>query len=153
MLQVNEVDILGEGSFGRCFRGCLQGTPVCLKYVKSTKKEHIMCEASTLSGLSHHAICFLHGVQVEEEPYYLVTNIYLIQEHSITIYDFLCLQDSSSKKGIVNAFRSEMVVIDWCNIMRNIAEGLKYIHSRHIIHRDLKSNNVVLYNVQSTRPY
>jgi hypothetical protein len=67
----DKMDILGEGTFGTCFRGCLQGTPVCLKHLKSSKKENIMQEASVFSGLSHHAICFLLGVQVEEEPYYL----------------------------------------------------------------------------------
>lgn len=29
-----------------------------------------------------------------------------------------------------------------------ICEGLAYIHSKSIIHRDLKANNVVLYNMQ-----
>ena len=109
-----------------------------------------MREASVLSGLSHHAICFLLGVQVEEEPYYIVTNIYLTKEHSVIVYDFICIPDTSSKRDIVNTHRSEMGVFDWCNIMSDIAEGLKYIHSQHIIHRDLKSNNVVLYTQIST---
>lgn len=153
LLQVNKTEVLGEGSFGTCFQGYIQGNPVCLKHLKESKKEHIIREASILSSLSHHAIlCFLHGIQVEEEPYYLVTNIYLINGYSITIYDFICLTspNTSSKKDIVQTLNSELLAIDWCIIMSDIAEGLKYIHSKHIIHRDLKSNNVVLHKQHTT---
>lgn len=64
------------------------------------------------------------------EPYYLVTNAYLIDGHSITIYDFMCTAISAKS---------------WSCIMLDIAHGLNYIHSRKIIHRDLKANNVVLH--------
>lgn len=69
LLHINEMEVLGEGSFGTCFQGCLQGTPVCLKRLKTSKKENLLHEASILSSLCNYAICFLHGIQYEKEPY------------------------------------------------------------------------------------
>lgn len=76
---------------------------------------------------------------------YLVTNSYVINEYSITIYDFICLTslENSPKKDVVSSLDSELHSTDWCCIMNDIAQGLKYAHSQRIIHRDLKANNVV----------
>lgn len=109
-----------------------------------------MCEASILKNLCHYSVCFLHGVQCEEEPYYVVTNAYLIDGYSVTIYDFLCLPTSATedicpKQKLVEKLRLELSVINWCHIMYDIAQGLNYIHSRKIVHRDLKANNVVVH--------
>ena len=52
-------------------------------------------------------LCFLHGVQCEKETYYLVTNLYVIDGFSVTIYD-LCLSaedDSSKRYLVVTSFR------------------------------------------------
>ena len=64
---------LGEGSFGKCMKGYMQGFEVCLKQIKGssgiTTKMYWLREASILSNLCHQAICFMHGVQCEKEPY------------------------------------------------------------------------------------
>lgn len=146
----NDMSLLGEGSFGKCYRGLLQGMPVCIKHLKSPKVEQIMKEASILSKLIHPTVCFIHGVQIEKPPYYIVTNIYLIEEQSITICDFLCPPNSVVKFNIVQCLQSKMVANDWCRVLKNIVEGLSFIHSQNIIHRDLKSNNVVLYQECNT---
>ena len=39
----------------------------------------------------------------------------------------------------------ELGINNWYNIMCGVAHGLDYIHSKKVIHRDLKENNIVLY--------
>ena len=89
-------------------KGYMQGMEVCLKQLKGsagiTAKTSLLHEASILSKLYHPTVSFLHGVQFEEEPYYLVTNLYVINGFSITIHDFLCL---SAKMTPVNKL--------WCS--------------------------------------
>ena len=119
---------LGEGSFGKCMKGYMQGFEVCLKQIKGssgiTTKMSLLREASILSNLCHQAICFLHGVQCEKEPYYLVKNLYVINGFSVTIYDFLCLsaEDDSSKRRLVQLLHSDITMHSWC-LMTDVAHG------------------------------
>lgn len=152
LFRVDEGISLGEGSFGKCMKGYMQGIEVCLKQIKSSPRDNaktsLLREASILSKLYHETVCFLHGIQCDKEPYYLVTNLYVIDGFSITIYDFLCLsaKDDSSKRRLVHLLHSDITMDSWCLIMKDVAHGLHYIHCDHqIIHRDLKSNNIVLY--------
>ena len=109
----------------------MQDTAVCLKHFKSSKKEHALHEASMLSNLNHPSVCFLHGVQCDQKPYYyLVTNLYLINGYSVTIYDLMSPSgiNNSDKQEIVQSLHSKLDTDSWCC---NTAEALNYIHSKH----------------------
>ena len=93
LIYTDKSEMLGEGSFGTCIKGYMQGNPVCLKHLKSPTREHFMHEASTLASLRHYSVSFLHGVQCEVEPHYLVLNIYLIDGYSMTRYPQKLIQN------------------------------------------------------------
>ena len=70
---------MGEGRFAVCVKGYLQGTSVCIK------KNHdqasvartislINKEAKMLSQVSHPALCFLIGIQIQKKQFYLITS-------------------------------------------------------------------------------
>lgn len=75
-------------------KGYLQGTSVCIKEnqdqeLSSRTINLISREANILSQLSHPAVCFLIGIQIQQKPYYLATSLYEVRGHSITVHDLL----------------------------------------------------------------
>ena len=61
LFRVDEGISLGEGSFGKCMKGYMQGFEVCLKQIKGssgiTTTTSLLREALILSNLCHQAVC------------------------------------------------------------------------------------------------
>ena len=51
----------------------------------------------------------------------------------------------SSKSQLSLLLHSEFNADAWFYIILKIAEGLEYIHQKHIVHRDLKTDNIAMY--------
>ena len=47
---------------------------------------------------------------------------------------------------------SEFDIQVWFHITLQIAEGLEYIHQKNIIHRDLKTDNITMYEQNKNIP-
>ena len=148
---VNKTDItLGKGRFAMCIKGYLQGTSICIKIPHDETSTNfkainlISKEANILSQLSHPAVCFLLGIQ---KPYYLITNLYEVRGYTVTAYDLLFPNDISNpiKKKMTLSLCCEIDVNIWFKIILHIAEGIDHFHQKGIVHRDLKMDNVVLY--------
>ena len=58
-----------------------------LKALQESPPRHLYycMKLQFFSKLCHQTICFLHGVQCEKEPYYLVTSLYVIDGFSVTM--------------------------------------------------------------------
>lgn len=148
-------ETLGEGRFGICKKVYLQGCPICVKEVKSVShaKQLVLHEASALLKLCHQSVCYLLGIQTDCTPYFLVLNLYTVDGFSVNVHDFLTISssnlthesDPTPKQCVVKSYYATLNLGAWLKIMIKIAEGLHFIHEQGIIHRDLKTDNVVFY--------
>ena len=122
-------------------KGYLQGTSVCIK------KNHdqasvartislINKEANMLSQVSHPALCFLIGIQIQKKPFYLITNLYTVKGHALTIHDLVFPSQitDSDKKEITLSLCGDISSTTWFQIMKKIAQGIEYLHHKGIIH-------------------
>lgn len=127
--------VVGEGAFGVVFLGLWQGLPVAIKKLainspknnKSVLNKFIK-EINIISSLSHPNILLYIGASVDKENYYLLTEY--LSNGSLFKYIHRDKKKFSDRKKVSIAFQ--------------IASGIKYIHSRGIVHCDLKSSNVLL---------
>uniref|UniRef100_A0AAV2JZV8 Rap guanine nucleotide exchange factor 4 n=1 Tax=Knipowitschia caucasica TaxID=637954 RepID=A0AAV2JZV8_KNICA len=133
-VQIKFQDILfyencGGGSFGSVYRArwISQDKEVAVK--KLLKIEN---EAEILSVLSHRNIIQFYGAVLESPNYGIVTEY----APGGSLYDYLSSEDSEEMDmGQIMTWAAEM------------AKGMHYLHSEapvKVIHRDLKSRNVVL---------
>ncbi|KAF8035942.1 hypothetical protein BT93_C1844 [Corymbia citriodora subsp. variegata] len=128
---------LGEGGFGPVYKGQLpDGLEIAVKRLSKMSRqglEEFKNEVTLISKLQHRNLVRLLGCCVEEEE-------------SILIYEYM--PNKSLDSFIFDP--EKRALLDWrkrIGIIEGIAQGILYLHkySRlRIIHRDLKTSNILL---------
>jgi len=122
---------ISEGSAGEVFLGYYLGTPVAIKklfQLVEEQKHLVMREYSMLKNVNHPNIVQFLGLCDDVSGVYLVTE-YVEQGD---LFDLLIFGDKN---------------LDWkikVKIGLQIAQACLYLHSKQVIHRDLKSQNVLV---------
>jgi WD40 repeat protein len=131
---------LGQGAFGIVYKGSLvnKNLAVAVKELEkvaftTAAQKEFMNEATVQGKLQHPHIVILYGA-VTEEPRCLVMELL---DQSLT----QLLHDTTQD-------------LPWelrMRLGREIADGINYLHANNIIHRDIKSMNVLLKKDQQLR--
>ncbi|KAL0909428.1 hypothetical protein M5K25_020298 [Dendrobium thyrsiflorum] len=132
----NRSNFLGEGGFGPVFKGKLHdGRMVAVKQLSLASQQgeiQFKAEIATISAVQHRNLAKLYGCCIEGDKRLLV-------------YEYL--ENKSLDQAI---FRKKDLHLDWktrFEICLGVARGLAYLHeesSVRIIHRDVKSSNILL---------
>ncbi|KAJ8954615.1 hypothetical protein NQ318_003149 [Aromia moschata] len=123
--QITDLTFLGCGGQGAVFSGMLNNAPVAVKKVSELKDTDIR----NLRKLNHPNVVKFKGVCTQEPSCYCI-----IMEFCPYGPLFNLLKN---QKNVVTINR----VVSWA---KQIANGMHYLHMHKIIHRDLKSPNVLI---------
>jgi serine/threonine protein kinase len=88
-------------------------------------------EASILTQLSHPGIPLVFGIS-STKPYLLILNFYSVNGQSYTL------------RRMLHSTTQKLSHQSWIQLLIDLIESLLYIHSQCLIHRDLKSDNIVI---------
>ncbi|XP_052195751.1 LEAF RUST 10 DISEASE-RESISTANCE LOCUS RECEPTOR-LIKE PROTEIN KINASE-like 1.4 isoform X2 [Diospyros lotus] len=129
---------LGDGGFGTVYKGKLQdGRVVAVKrlYENNFKRvEQFMNEVEILTRLRHENLVTLHGCTSRHSRELLLVYEYIPNG---TVADHLHGRRANSR------------LLSWpirLNIAVETAEALAYLHASDTVHRDVKTNNILLDN-------
>eukprot|EP00397_Hematodinium_sp_SG-2012_P001602 GEMP01001606.1.p1 GENE.GEMP01001606.1~~GEMP01001606.1.p1 ORF type:complete len:593 (+),score=81.15 GEMP01001606.1:152-1930(+) len=134
-LRINYNDIefesvIGEGGYGRVYKGKWMSTPVATKVFRSRSQLHndFYAELLCLSRLRHPNITNLLAICLE--PRYCILTEFV---QCGSLFDLLhrhTLMPWSLVRSV--------------SIARKISSGMSFLHSQRILHCDLKSSNILI---------
>ena len=135
------IKIIGKGSFGQVYLTSkneqteLYATKIIKKSVADSArvKKYFRNELNILKEIEHKNIMKLIEVRQNSENYYLVCE--LCNGGSLR----QCL--NKYKKMYNKSFSEEIIQY----LTKQIIEALKYLHGKHIMHRDLKLDNILVH--------
>ncbi|OZC08368.1 kinase domain protein [Onchocerca flexuosa] len=124
---------IGSGSFGTVYLGSYFGK-VAIKKLNvgepsPAQLQAFKNEVGVLKKTRHANVLLFMGWM--REPY-------------LAIVTQWCEGSSLYRQIHVNEPRVDFEISSIIDICKQIAQGMNYLHSRHIIHRDLKTNNIFL---------
>ena len=137
---LNFVKLLGKGSFGEVYLTTKRGRREYFATKKMSRsqmdqpsfKKYFDNEIGILRSLNHPNIVKIEDLKVTKNHYFLVMEY--VNGGSLTD----CLENYKKMYG--QAFPEGIVQY----LMKQIVDAIKYIHSRKIIHRDLKLDNIMV---------
>ncbi|KAL3368469.1 hypothetical protein AABB24_009366 [Solanum stoloniferum] len=129
----NKNSLIGLGGFGTVYRGVLcDGTNVALKSCKLQSSQGIEEFQTEIEMLSH----FRHP--------YLVSLIGYCDENNVTILIFEYMENGNLSRHLYGSYLPTMSWEQRLEICIGAARGLHYLHNNAVIHRDVKSTNILL---------
>jgi tRNA A-37 threonylcarbamoyl transferase component Bud32 len=120
---------IGNGSYGQVYKATWHGQTVAVKKIPAIYLSDIDKEIKALKRLNHDNIIEYYGEKSKDN------NVYLIMEYA---------EQRSLNRWIE---KNENNPHDWqlnYRFIDQITKGLVYLHSENIIHRDLKSHNILI---------
>lgn len=133
-MQLDEARMLGQGAFGSVYRGVFMGHDVAIKrgnvHRRDAQAQHYLAkELETLSACGEHPnLLRYYGACLHAGYAYIVT-------------EFCPGGDLSS---LLNDVAVELPWRLRVKLARDAADGLLALHSRGLIHRDIKGDNILL---------
>ena len=136
-IEFSDLDIgdtrLGKGGYGDVYEGNWKkkggGKRVAVKVIRSSATQMVLREIRTWSSLpSHPNIITLFGVVYQKFMTFIVSEL----ATNGSLFDYLHVEKNSP---------SVDQSLAWA---LHVAHGMKHLHDNDIIHRDLKSANVLL---------
>jgi mitogen-activated protein kinase kinase kinase len=137
--------LIGEGSFGSVFLALhsITGELMAVKQVElpsATKGTEFDKKKNNMVSALKHEIDLLQGLRHPNIVQYLGTST---DEHHLNIFlEYVPGGSIAMMLKQYNTFQEPLIR----NFVRQILSGLSYLHSRDIIHRDIKGANVLVDN-------
>lgn len=121
--------LLGKGAFGEVYRGKWHGQTVAIKKIPALNLKDIDKEIKALKQLDHDNIIRYHEERAKNNF------VYLVMEYA---------EQGSLDKWIE---RNKNNPHDWqlnYKFIEQVVKGLKHLHGNQMLHRDLKSHNILI---------
>ncbi|XP_012777885.3 mitogen-activated protein kinase kinase kinase kinase 4 isoform X3 [Maylandia zebra] len=134
------VEVVGNGTYGQVYKGrhVKTGQLAAIKVMEVTEEEEeeIKLEINMLKSYSHHRnIATYYGAFIKKGP--------AGQDHQLWLVMEYC--GAGSVTDLVKKTKGNCLKEDWiAYICREVLRGLSHLHSHHVIHRDIKGQNVLL---------
>lgn len=130
---INFGDEIGYGAYGEVFKGSYKNFEVAIKKLfnqelSSQEKESFRREVTTLAQCSHQFLLPFVGY-TNVHPYCILTTFISGKSLYSNLHETTKPLNSTQKTIIAYG----------------IASGMDYLHKKHLIHRDLKTQNILLY--------
>lgn len=143
-------ELIGKGAYGRVFKGKSRNTGglVAIKIIDIDKVDYEEMTTKNLSDTLKEIEILQQLKDSKARPY-----VNIIEE-ARTVHNDLWIVSEYASGGSVNTLMKPTMMIKdpgpgllekfIIPIARELALGLKYVHEAGVIHRDLKSNNVLI---------
>ncbi|KAM4820664.1 tyrosine-protein kinase transmembrane receptor ROR2 [Thomomys bottae] len=152
---------LGEDRFGKVYKGHLFGpTPgeqtqaVAVKTLKDKAegalREEFRHEALLRARLQHPNLVCMLGVVTKDQP---LSMVFSYCAHG-DLHEFLVLRSPHSDVGSTDddrTVKSALEPPDFVHVVAQIAAGMEYLASHHVVHKDLATRNVLVYDKMAVK--
>ncbi|XVE56629.1 hypothetical protein DITRI_Ditri04bG0026000 [Diplodiscus trichospermus] len=141
VFEYEKLNKISEGTYGIVYRAKDKktGEIVALKKVKILDRRDLeeygfpltsLREINILASFHHPSIVKVKEVVVDDHD-----NVYMVMEYME--HDF---------KGLMDSMKQQFSTSDVKCLMLQLLEGVKYLHDNWVLHRDLKTSNLLLNN-------
>jgi len=132
---------LGRGVFGKCYLASIGPMKACVKVYNADHKysKFFYKEIAMLAKLCHENLPFLIG--------YCIENKHLVKSIIMTYHSFCGKSDSVTIYSALHKEKFEHPELSnesWKNTLLGVTSALVYLREKHILHNDIKTDNVVI---------
>ncbi|CAM6025979.1 unnamed protein product [Sphagnum balticum] len=121
--------LLGEGSFGRVHEAKWLGESYAMKIPRFRSTEALKPEIAAVAVVHHPHILGLVFCAEDGK-----NSVYVMERMDKSLFQMLTDQSSDSQPSLIGRV----------SVMLQIAEGMKHLHSKGLVHRDLKTDNILI---------
>jgi len=121
--------LLGVGAFGRVHEATWLGESYAMKIPRHGSITTLKREIAAVTGVHHPHILGLVFCAEDAK-----NSVYFMERMDKSLSQMLTDQSSDSQPSLIGRV----------SVMLQIAEGMKHLHSKGLVHRDLKTDNILI---------